>query len=203
MTSRHARDEMLHDAVISSPHSARTGLTSDPATDPTASLPTGISTALRALILDRGHGHGPGISFTVAPEPESVTDARHFTTAALEAWGMGALADDVSLVVTELITNALRHSLPPRPAEPAGPIRLRLIRQVPYVLCAIQDAAEKDLPQRREPDYIAETGRGLHIVESFSRMWGCARFTGGKVVWALFRLPTELPASRGAGHPVV
>lgn len=187
MTSRHARDEMLHDAVTSS--ADPTGH-AGPA-DPAESLPAGLAGALEALALHRGHGPGPGISFVVAPEPESVTEARHFATAALEAWNMGAITDDVSLVVTELVTNALRHSLPPRPAEPAGAIRLRMICQAPYVLCGIQDAAERDLPTRREPDYIAETGRGLHIVESFSRTWGCVRFTGGKVVWALFRLPTH------------
>lgn len=191
---------MLHDAAASSQHAdysePSTGLTSpNGPTDPAAELPTGLAVALEALILDRGHGHGPGISFIVAPEPECVTDARHFATAALEAWNMGALSDDVSLVVTELVTNALRHSVPPRPAEPAGPIRLRMICQVPYVLCGIQDAAERDLPTRREPDYIAETGRGLHIVQSFSRTWGCVRFTGGKVVWALFRLPTYTGAA--------
>jgi signal transduction histidine kinase len=187
MTSRHSRDEMLYNALISSPHTDYTGAS----TDPPVGLPADLSTALEALALNRGHGCGPGISFTVEPEPESVTDARHFATAALVAWNMGALTDDVSLVVTELVTNALRHSLPPRPAEPAGPIRLRMICQVPYVLCGIQDTAEQNLPRRREPDYIAETGRGLHIVESFSRSWGCVRFTGGKVVWALFRLPAH------------
>jgi signal transduction histidine kinase len=228
MTSRHARDEMLHNAVTSPPHRksvhAESAHTDSESTHPEslhtetlqtetlhesvraepprsnhtgltggriAVLPAGLSAALETVARDCGRGQGPGISLTVAPDPEAVTDARHFATAALEAWNMGTLADDVSLVVTELVTNALRHSLPPCPAEPAGLIRLRMICQLPYILCGIQDTAEQDLPSRREPDYIAETGRGLHIVESFSRAWGWVRFPGGKVVWALFRLPTQ------------
>ncbi|MCW2902950.1 MAG: putative anti-sigma regulatory factor, serine/threonine protein kinase [Streptosporangiaceae bacterium] len=149
-----------------------------------ADPPADLREAVKALARD----HGPAISFTVAPEPESVTYARHFTATTLRRWDMCALTDDVGLVVTELVTNALRHSLPPRPAEPAGAIRLRLIREATYLLCGIQDAGE-NLPRRREPDYVAETGRGLHIVESFSSMWGWARCTEGKVVWALFRIP--------------
>lgn len=159
-----------------------------------AGLPPGIGEAVEAL----AHGHGPALSFAVAPEPESVTFARHFTQTTLERWDMASLIDDVGLVVTELVTNALRHSLPPRPAEPAGAIHLRLIRNAPYLLCGIQDAGQ-DLPRRREPDFIAETGRGLHIVESFSSMWGWARFAGGKVVWALFCLPA--PPEGEAIHP--
>ncbi|MBC6465702.1 ATP-binding protein [Actinomadura alba] len=149
-------------------------------------LPPGLSTAVEALTHDRG----PALSFTVAPEPESVTFARHFTRTTLERWNMGHLVDDVGLVVTELVTNALRHSLPPRLAEPAGAIHLRLIWQSPYLLCGIQDTGH-DLPCRREPDFIGETGRGLHIVESFSNMWGWARLSGGKVVWALFCPPVR------------
>jgi anti-sigma regulatory factor (Ser/Thr protein kinase) len=183
MTSRHARDEMLGCAFTSSPNRDR------------VDLPPGLSNAVEALTQD----HGPALSFTVAPEPESVTFARHFTQTTLERWDMDCLIDDVGLVVTELVTNALRHSLPPRLAEPVGPINLRLIWQAPYLLCGIQDAGD-DLPRRREPDFVGETGRGLHIVESFSSMWGWARFTGGKVVWALFCPPAH--TSKGSIRPV-
>ncbi|MBC6460520.1 ATP-binding protein [Actinomadura sp. HBU206391] len=165
---------MLNCAFTSSPNHDR------------VDLPPGLSDAVEALTLD----HGPALTFTVEPEPESVTFARHFTRTTLERWDMNYLVDDVGLVVTELVTNALRHSLPPRLAEPAGTIQLRLIWQAPYLLCGIQDAGQ-ELPRRREPDFVGETGRGLHIVESFSSMWGWARLTGGKVVWALFCPPAR------------
>jgi anti-sigma regulatory factor (Ser/Thr protein kinase) len=125
--------------------------------------------------------------FELQPDPESVTDARHFTTATLESWGLDALCDDVALVVSELVTNALRHSLPPRLAEAPGPIRLRLQHETSFVLCGVLDTGS-EAPRRREPDFIAETGRGLHIVESFSATWGWTPLEdGGKIVWALFQ----------------
>lgn len=128
-------------------------------------------------------------SFTVAPDPEAVTDARHFTTTLLRAWGMDCLCDDLGLVVTELVTNALRHSLPPCPDAAANSIRLRLMRKSSYVLCGVVDTGT-GTPQRREPDFVAETGRGLHLVDSFSREWGWRGLgSGRKVVWALFSLP--------------
>jgi anti-sigma regulatory factor (Ser/Thr protein kinase) len=133
---------------------------------------------------------GPAATFTVEPDPESVTAARHFATATLKAWGMAALCDDVGLVVSELVTNALRHSLPPCPGETAtATIRLRLLRAEPYLLCGVIDAGAA-VPRRREPDYIAETGRGLHVVESFSARWGWTRLAPSrKIVWAVFQVP--------------
>jgi anti-sigma regulatory factor (Ser/Thr protein kinase) len=164
-------------------------MTSSPYPGRATVLPADLSNAVAALT----HDHGPAITFNVAPEPESVTFARHFTQTTLERWDIGFLNEDVGLVVTELVTNALRHSLPPRLTEPTGAIQLRIIWQAPYLLCGIQDAGE-DLPRRREPDYATETGRGLHIVESFSNMWGWARLNSGKIVWALFCAPT-MPAT--------
>jgi anti-sigma regulatory factor (Ser/Thr protein kinase) len=168
MTSRHASDEILDDCV-------RPSSTTD--------LPLCLSIALTRLT----RGDRPTAMFELQPDPESVTDARHFTTATLESWGLNALCDDVALVVSELVTNALRHSLPPRLAEAAGPIRLRLQPEASFVLCGVLDTGS-EAPRRRKPDFIAETGRGLHIVESFSASWGWTPLDGGgKIVWALFR----------------
>jgi hypothetical protein len=126
-------------------------------------------------------------TFTLDPDPESVTAARHFTMARLKAWGMAALCDDVGLVVSELVTNALRHSLPSFPVASARSIRLLLLPREPFLLCGVADTSDA-LPRRREPDYIAETGRGLHIVESFSTRWGWTLLqSGGKIVWAVFQ----------------
>jgi hypothetical protein len=135
----------------------------------------------------------PTVSFTVLPEPESVTEARHFAVSRLNRWGVSALAGDVGLVVSELVTNALRHSTAPTAwgrtlaSAPAG-IRLRLLYHAPWLLCGIMDSSPA-APRRREPDYIAETGRGLHLVESFSARWGWCGLPQGKIVWALFRSP--------------
>jgi anti-sigma regulatory factor (Ser/Thr protein kinase) len=126
-------------------------------------------------------------TFTVEPDPESVTAARHFAGATVRGWRLAELCDDIALVASELVTNALRHSLPACPDERARTaIQLRLLRAAPYVLCGVADTSS-DVPRRREPDYIAETGRGLHIVESFSTWWGWTRLQPrGKIVWAVF-----------------
>ncbi|WP_235958826.1 ATP-binding protein [Actinomadura macrotermitis] len=165
-------------------------------------LPPRLDRALDALV----DPLGPATSFTVLPDPESVTDARHFALTRLDSWHLGALGDDVALVVSELVTNALRHSggtpcgaprwnarngfgalIDPLGSAPAA-IQLRLYHQAPWLLCGIIDASPA-APRRKEPDYIAETGRGLHLVESFSVRWGWRGLPEGKVVWALFRAP--------------
>ncbi len=167
-------------------------------------LPPRLDSALTALT----QMTGPTVSFVVDPDPESVTHARHFALSRLGEWNVAALADDVGLVVSELVTNALRHSgrvtggrpgddvhregVYDDPADPLGSapsaIRLRLVYRAPWLLCGIIDASGA-APRRKEPDYIAETGRGLHLVESFSVRWGWRALPHGKVVWALFRSP--------------
>lgn len=161
-------------------------------------LPPDLDHALGLLI-----ANAPGtVALTVRPDPEAVTAARHFVTGRLDEWSLGALTDDVALVVTELVTNALRHSLPacagllsPSTVPGSGGIQLRLlpgrsggIAEEPWLLCGILDGTRQG-PQRREPDYIAETGRGLHLVDSFTHRWGWRGLTHGKVVWALFQTP--------------
>lgn len=127
---------------------------------------------------------------------EAVRGARHFTKATLGQWELSDRFDDVALVVSELVTNALRHALPTPDAarEPAqeSPVRLHLMRWTSRLVCAVRDPSQ-DGPATRETDedYSAESGRGLFLVDSFSDGWGWHPLAGslhGKVVWALFRL---------------
>ena len=54
------------------------------------------------------------------------------------------------------------------------------------MLCAVADPSPR-LPEPKEPDYLAESGRGLHVISALSDRWGCTAPTeAGKVVWALF-----------------
>lgn len=152
------------------------------------------------------------VSCALAPRHESVRTAREFTRLTLNRWELGGLFDDVALVASELVTNALRHGLPPVVPEPRGSvfgrrgsarpidaamdspaplIRLSLVRRAPQVVCAVSDPSDHG-PIAREADWVAESGRGLHLVESFSNSWGWHPVAMGKVVWALFELRESL-----------
>ena len=117
-------------------------------------------------------------------DPGSVRAARGFTIATLHRWGVAERSSDITLVVSELLTNALRHagSGDTRPR----PVWLGLLQPGPCVLCAVADASEA-APTPRTPDSLAETGRGLHIICALSDQWGYTTPSEtGKVVWALF-----------------
>ncbi|WP_181512520.1 ATP-binding protein [Streptomyces sp. cg28] len=127
---------------------------------------------------------------------EAVRSAREFTRRTLSDWDVAERFDDICLVVSELVTNALRHALPAdAPHNQDPPVRLHLMRWTSRVVCAVRDPSD-DSPEvgDREDvvdDFSAESGRGLFLVGSFSDSWGWHPLAGtlsGKVVWALFRL---------------
>ena len=133
------------------------------------------------------------------PEAASVGAARGFARLTLTDWRADRFVDDVSLVVSELVTNALQHALSVDFGEHSGSedrlaadvnpppwIQLILLGAGSQLLCAVRDPSDQ-APIRKDPDYIAQTGRGLHLVESFSLAWGWVPLPAqGKVVWALF-----------------
>jgi hypothetical protein len=142
---------------------------------------------------------------TPVPAPHGVAAARAFTLRTLDRWGAADCAEDVAAVMSEFLTNALRHALAPAATSPdpamAGPskagtasaLRLALLHPGPYVLCAVADPSDA-LPVPREPDSLAESGRGLQVVASLSHRWGyCpAPDRSGKVVWATIRTSCPL-----------
>ncbi|MFJ8113130.1 ATP-binding protein [Streptomyces sp. NPDC096132] len=127
---------------------------------------------------------------------EAVREARQFTRRTLGQWDVGDRFDDVCLVVSELVTNALRHGLPdtaPPPADPNPAVRLHLMRWTERLVCAVRDPSHDSPLPRESEDFSAESGRGLFLVDSFADGWGWHPLSGslgGKVVWALFRLHT-------------
>lgn len=130
---------------------------------------------------------GHGATCELPAVLESVREARRFTRATLKHWDLCTLHDSIELVASELVTNALRYAVP---VGAAGvPVRLSLIRWASRVVCAVRDPSAM-APVAKEADFAAETGRGLHLVESFSESWGWHPLSGaGKVVWALFLAP--------------
>ncbi|NLU75474.1 ATP-binding protein [Streptomyces sp. HNM0575] len=146
---------------------------------------------------------------------DAVRGARDFTRETLQRWRLEGEFDTVALVVSELVTNALRHGVPGHGApangasgsgvpghgvpghgmEPVPPVRLDLMCWAARLVCAVRDpsgAPPRTIDNCTEyTDFTAESGRGLCLVESFSDGWGWHPLTGmmrGKVVWALFRL---------------
>ncbi|MEV0089972.1 ATP-binding protein [Streptomyces sp. NPDC050738] len=128
---------------------------------------------------------------------EAVGGARQFTKSTLAGWDLSERFDDVALVVSELVTNALRHALPAdTPREDCGepPVRLHLMRWTSRLVCAVRDPSHASPEPRESGDFAAESGRGLFLVEAFADSWGWHPLAGslrGKVVWALFRLQAE------------
>jgi hypothetical protein len=130
----------------------------------------------------------PAATSAFPPRPESARRAREFTRITLQDWGMAGQADLAELVVSELVTNSLRHGLLSARWMPGEhPISLTLLRLDPYLMCLVTDPGG-EYPVRIEPCASAESGRGLQVVESCSVRWGWEPIAGeGKVVWALLR----------------
>lgn len=130
----------------------------------------------------------PTATCNLAASSESVKTGRDFTRITLGLWGMDALTDLAELIVSELVTNALRHGVPSARRAIAGNcIRLRLLAQAPFVMCMVTDPG-RGIPVLRDSDPEAESGRGLTVVEACCVRWGWHLLDeGGKVVWALLR----------------
>ncbi|MFM9692200.1 SpoIIE family protein phosphatase [Streptomyces europaeiscabiei] len=113
-------------------------------------------------------------SWELPADPALVAEARKTTARQLGAWGLEELAFTTELVVSELVTNAIRHA--------AGPIRLRLILERTLV-CEVFDGGAT-APHLRHPRTTDEGGRGLFLISQFTQRWGTRFLPEGKVIWA-------------------
>ncbi|MEU9949183.1 ATP-binding protein, partial [Streptomyces sp. NPDC047939] len=118
-------------------------------------------------------------------EPRSVGRARELARGRLIAWDLDDLVDTTELLVSELVTNALRYG--------EGEIRLRLLRDRTLV-CEVWDAGLVQ-PRRRRARDTDEGGRGLQLVGLLSAAWGSRRTPRGKTVWFELPLPDGAPAA--------
>lgn len=113
------------------------------------------------------------------PEDAAPGRARRLARRALERWDLEELTDSVELLVSEVVTNAVRYA--------SRPVTLRLLR-TEVLRCEVGDDSPQ-LPRQRRARDTDEGGRGLFLVNRLARRWGATRLSTGKVVW--FELPTR------------
>ncbi|MCO5970896.1 ATP-binding protein [Actinoallomurus soli] len=118
------------------------------------------------------------------PAPTAPGEAREWAAKVLARWNLTGVADDLQTAVTESVTNALR----------AGAGSIHALIEWHWSTDTVELQVWDDAPGRpqpRRPDFVAETGRGLFIVEALSTAWGHhPGADGGKVVWARFTTST-------------
>lgn len=107
-------------------------------------------------------------------DPAAVAEARKTASRRLAEWGLAELSFTTELVVSELVTNAIRYA--------TGPIRLRLIRERTLV-CEVFDGGTT-APHLRHPRATDEGGRGLLLVSQVTQRWGTRFLPEGKIIWA-------------------
>lgn len=115
---------------------------------------------------------------------ESVPRSRHDVEMILHTWGLSSLVEAASMVITELMTNAVLHC-------PGEEIRVAVLRSAPDEVhitvkdsCPVPIAAQQAAP-------ADESGRGLFLVEAYSSSWGSELVNGGKQVWARLKPPQD------------
>ncbi|WP_421110344.1 ATP-binding protein [Streptomyces sp. NEAU-S77] len=122
-------------------------------------------------------------------ERRSLESVRRFTRDVLRAWDLTDLTDDMTTVVSELVTNALRHALEGR-EQASGKAWLGILRTGGALVCAVADPSPSP-PLPQAPGPLAEDGWGLRIVDALTSQWGyCETDSYGKAVWARIALPS-------------
>ncbi|WP_327238139.1 SpoIIE family protein phosphatase [Streptomyces sp. NBC_01317] len=129
-----------------------------------------------ALLLARTHALDAAqvATWEVSADPRAVGSAREFAVGRLEAWGLTDAIFTLELVVSELVTNAIRYG--------NGPIQLRLIRE-DTLICEVSDRSSIS-PHLRRARGDEENGRGLFIIAQLTERWGTRYTRAGKTIWA-------------------
>ncbi|MGW6685940.1 SpoIIE family protein phosphatase [Streptomyces sp. NPDC054961] len=134
-----------------------------------------------ALLAARFDGIAPSdvAYWFLDPEETAPGRARRFARRALTRWGLEELEDSLELLVSEVVTNAVRYA--------ERPVTLRLLK-TDVLRCEVGDDSPQ-LPRQRRARETDEGGRGLFLVNRMARRWGATRLSSGKVVWFELALP--------------
>ncbi|MFI8963030.1 SpoIIE family protein phosphatase [Streptomyces sp. NPDC053493] len=131
------------------------------------------------VVRTRALGTHQVAAWELSPDPALVARARSMATEQLALWGLDDLAFTTELVVSELVTNAIRYA--------SGPIGLRLIRDR-SLICEVSDSQHTS-PHARYAGSDEEGGRGLFMVAQLTEHWGTRYMPAGKTIWAEQALP--------------
>ncbi|WP_327242651.1 SpoIIE family protein phosphatase [Streptomyces sp. NBC_01320] len=118
-------------------------------------------------------------------DPAAVAGMRAAVAEKLDAWGLAELAFTTELILSELITNAIRHA--------SAPVRVRLLRDR-NLICEVSDGSSTS-PHLRYAATMDEGGRGLFLVSQITEHWGTRYTHEGKVIWAQQPLPQSAPGA--------
>jgi anti-sigma regulatory factor (Ser/Thr protein kinase) len=130
-----------------------------------------------------GEGAGRSLRLALPPDVPTVRLARQATRDALAAWQLEHLEDTAVLLVSELVTNAMRHAMD------TGAIGLELTIAGTWLRVEVQDG-DPNWRQMCDPGDCDESGYGFVLIDSLAGRWGVRRISAGKAVWA------ELDASQ-------
>ncbi|MFG2648642.1 SpoIIE family protein phosphatase [Streptomyces sp. NPDC048436] len=159
------------------------------AAHPAASMDDACDTIIRALNTGGGRKDDVALlmarlngvadedvaSWRLALDPCEVGRARELVREQLRVWSRESLTETAELLVSELVTNAVRHS-------GGGRVEFRLVRSGPTLMCEVEDD-DPTLPTLMSAGPGDEFGRGLRIVSALAKEWGTSRTTSGKTVW--------------------
>lgn len=129
-----------------------------------------------ALLVARTNAVPPDriATWDLPADPARVSDVRTAAVGQLSRWGLDESAFATELLLSELVTNAVRYG--------AGPIRVRLIHDR-TLICEVYDTSST-APRMRHAATTDEGGRGLFLVAQLAQAWGTRYTTEGKVIWA-------------------
>ncbi|MFC9063451.1 SpoIIE family protein phosphatase, partial [Streptomyces sp. NPDC057074] len=147
-------------------------------------LPSGSAADDVALLLARTRGLPAGqvATWDIPADPSLVAPVRKQVLEQLSTWGLLEASFTAELVVSELVTNAIRYGSPP--------IRLRLIHDAATLICEVSDTSHT-APHLRRAKTWDEGGRGLLLVAQLTQRWGSRHTTDGKTIWAELGLLDE------------
>ncbi len=124
---------------------------------------------------ETGYTEGMELRIPIEHSPAAVGKARQTLGRMIEAWNLDSVYDDLEIVASEMVTNAIRHGTPP--------IEFRIITGDGYLRLEVHDGSPQALPEPRDAADDDVGGRGLALIDALSSEWGFEVHANGKVVW--------------------